>query len=184
VLNNDDGRPHKRQLFRKVAAELVDESGGLTAHTRVPADGLWKDDDSSTDKDEIVINEGMAENLVEVWWNNYRRSLEKRFRQEHVSVRGLEAGCSEFHDLHLPFMQPHLSKSTQWHFARRASIGRGNKLKMPGLCGESDGGLYHASAPRTLFHLIGIILVRRQRAQEAPICSLRQTFTGFKVSLV
>jgi len=89
-LNDNAGRPHKRHLFQNVAAELTDKFGGLTAYTRVPAEGLWKDDDSGTDRDEIVIYEVMTEELTEGWWRKYRRSLEKRFRQERVILRSQE----------------------------------------------------------------------------------------------
>src|SRR4051794_18920302 len=89
-LNDNDGRPHKRQLFRTIAAELTDKFGGLTAHTRVPAEGLWKDNESRTDKDEIIIYDVMTEELAEGWWEKYRRGLERRFRQEHVIVRAQE----------------------------------------------------------------------------------------------
>jgi hypothetical protein len=89
-LNDNEGRPHKCQLFRNVARELTKEFGGLTAHTRAPAEGLWKKDDSRTDKDEIVIYDVMTEELVEGWWTKFRLSLEKRFHQKQVIVRAQE----------------------------------------------------------------------------------------------
>jgi hypothetical protein len=89
-LNDKEGRPHKRQLFRNVAGELTEHFGGLTAHTRAPAEGLWKDDGSRTDKDEIVIYEVMTEELAEGWWTKYRLGVEKRFHPKHVIVRAQE----------------------------------------------------------------------------------------------
>lgn len=89
-LNDNHGRPHRRQLFRAVAAELTEEFGGLTAHTRAPADGLWKDDDSRTAKDEIVIYEVMVEDLSDGWWIKYRQRLERKFQQKQVIVRAQE----------------------------------------------------------------------------------------------
>jgi hypothetical protein len=86
-LDDNEGRPHGRDLFRAVAGELTERFGGLTAHTRAPAEGLWKEDSSKTSKDEIVIYEVMADDLAEAWWRKYRRSLESRFRQEQVIVR-------------------------------------------------------------------------------------------------
>jgi hypothetical protein len=56
-LNDNEGRPHGRELFRAVADELTEKFGGLTAHTRAPAEGLWKDGPSGKSKDEIVIYE-------------------------------------------------------------------------------------------------------------------------------
>lgn len=86
-LNDNDGRPYGRDLLGAVAAELTERFGGLTAHTRAPAEGLWKDEAERTSKDEIIIYEVMAEDLDEGWWREYRRGLEVRFRQEQVVVR-------------------------------------------------------------------------------------------------
>src|SRR4028119_2119927 len=66
------GKPLPRALFRTVAEELAEKFGGLTAHTRAPAEGLWKDGPSGTDEDDIVIYEVMAEELDEGWWKEYR----------------------------------------------------------------------------------------------------------------
>lgn len=89
-LNDNDGRPHTRKLFGAVAQELTDHFGGLTAHTRAPAEGLWKEGSEDTNHDEIVIYEVMADKLDRKWWSNYRQSLETRFRQEQVIVRAQE----------------------------------------------------------------------------------------------
>jgi len=88
-LNDNDGRPHGRELFRTVSAELTQRFGGLTAHTRAPAEGLWEDD-GEAERDEIVIYEVMAEDLDAGWWSEYRESLEARFRQKRVVVRSQE----------------------------------------------------------------------------------------------
>jgi hypothetical protein len=89
-LNDNEGRPHGRELFRAVAGELTERFGGLTAHTRAPAEGLWNEGPEGTSKDEIVIYEVMAERLDEGWWREYRRGLESRFRQEQLVVRAQE----------------------------------------------------------------------------------------------
>src|SRR5437764_2999416 len=89
-LTDNAGRPRGRELLRAVAGELTERFGGLTAHTRAPAEGLWREDSSATSKDEIVIYEVMVEDLDEKWWREYRRGLEKRFRQEQVIVRAQE----------------------------------------------------------------------------------------------
>ena len=89
-LTDNDGRPHGRDLFRAVAAELTEQFGGVTAHTRAPAEGLWKEDSVETSRDEIVTVEVLAETLDEDWWQKYRRGLEERFRQEKVIVRAHE----------------------------------------------------------------------------------------------
>ena len=86
-LNDNNGQALPRKLFRTVADELTEKFGGLTAHTRAPAEGWWKDDGPETQKDEIVIYEVMTENLDEAWWGKYRKQLEERFQQEQVIVR-------------------------------------------------------------------------------------------------
>ena len=63
--------------------------GGVTAYTRAPARGLWKDDAGETTRDDIVIFEVMTPNLDRQWWSDFRRHLETHFRQESVVVRAL-----------------------------------------------------------------------------------------------
>ena len=91
-LYDNDGRPIDRALFARVAAELTERFGGLTAYTRAPAEGIWKEESESgaTARDQIVIYEVMTEALDAAWWGGYRRGLEERFRQEVVVVRAQE----------------------------------------------------------------------------------------------
>jgi hypothetical protein len=89
-LKDNGGKPLPKKLFRSVADEMIEKFGGLTAHTRAPAEGLWRDDSATAARDEIVIYEVMAEELDARWWGKYRRGLEKRFRQEKVIVRAQE----------------------------------------------------------------------------------------------
>jgi len=86
-LKDNAGKPIRRKLFRAVADELTEKFGGLTAHTRAPAEGLWKEGAHEVARDEIVIYEVMAEELDEAWWGKYRKRLEKRFKQVQVIVR-------------------------------------------------------------------------------------------------
>ncbi|HEY1188903.1 MAG TPA: hypothetical protein VGE74_14710 [Gemmata sp.] len=89
-LDDNKGKALPKRLFRAVADELTEKFGGLTAHTRAPAEGLWKQGSSEAAEDEIVIYEVMAEGLDEAWWTKYRKRLEKRFKQEKVIVRAQE----------------------------------------------------------------------------------------------
>ncbi|HEY1189743.1 MAG TPA: hypothetical protein VGE74_18995 [Gemmata sp.] len=88
-LNDNKGKPLGRKLFRTVADELTEKFGGLTAHTRAPAAGLWKEGADGTARDEIVIYEVMAGELDAGWWGKYRARLERRFKQEKVIVRAV-----------------------------------------------------------------------------------------------
>ena len=90
-LYDNGGHPLSRELFAQVAAELTGAFGGLTAHTRAPAQGLWRPDEHpQPTRDDIVIYEVMVENIDRDWWTNYRTRLEQRFRQEQVLIRAHE----------------------------------------------------------------------------------------------
>src|SRR5690606_33410763 len=43
-LYDNDCEPLPKALFAEVRNELMQQFGGLTAHTRAPANGLWQDD--------------------------------------------------------------------------------------------------------------------------------------------
>jgi hypothetical protein len=99
-LDDNKGRPLPRTLYAELARELTARFGGLTAYTRAPAEGLWRDEEqpepaeSGTHapvvRDEIVIYEVMAEELDAAWWADRRRALERDFRQDTVIVRAQE----------------------------------------------------------------------------------------------
>jgi len=74
-------------MYLKVRDELTEKFGGITTFVRSPAEGLWKEGQSSTVRDEIVIYEIMAKELNRVWWKGFREQLELLFRQESIIVR-------------------------------------------------------------------------------------------------
>jgi hypothetical protein len=86
-LYDNAGKPIPGDLFRAVAAELTERFGGLTAYTRAPAEGLWKEGRRTTTRDDVVLFEVMADRLQRAWWRQYRADLEARFRQEQVLIR-------------------------------------------------------------------------------------------------
>jgi hypothetical protein len=85
-LYDNAGNPFGEGLYGKVRRELTERFGGLTAFTRAPAQGLWKDEDE-TKRDDIVVFEVMTEELDAGWWRGYRASLEKAFRQDAIVIR-------------------------------------------------------------------------------------------------
>ncbi len=87
---DNHGNPLPHEDYHRVGAELTERFGGLTAFTRAPAEGLWKDDRARTTRDEILVFEVMADSLNRRWWRAYRRLLEQRFRQEVIVVRAQE----------------------------------------------------------------------------------------------
>jgi hypothetical protein len=86
-LYDNAGAPLRRSLYADLARDLTERFGGLTAHTRAPAQGLWQEREGETVRDEIVIYEVMADALDDAWWGALRRRLERDFRQEAVVIR-------------------------------------------------------------------------------------------------
>jgi hypothetical protein len=48
---------------------------------------MWKLNEHHTSEEDIVVFEVMASELDADWWGNYRRELEKRFRQDVIVIR-------------------------------------------------------------------------------------------------
>ncbi|HZW19846.1 hypothetical protein [Noviherbaspirillum sp.] len=88
-LYDNDGNAQPQALFGQVRDELIARFGGLTAHSRSPAHGLWQEQDGATVRDDLVVYEVMADNIDEAWWPTFRQRLEQGFRQESIVVRAL-----------------------------------------------------------------------------------------------
>ncbi len=85
---DNDGRPFGAAAYDPVRTELTERFGGLTAFTRAPAGGLWKDEGDRPKADDVMVFEVMAPGaLDEAWWRAYRGRLEAEFRQERIVVR-------------------------------------------------------------------------------------------------
>ena len=74
-------------VFETTRGELAERFGGVTAHMRAPAKGIWKAPDGEEAYDDIVILEVMAPAIDRAWWTAYRQRLEQRFRQDVIVVR-------------------------------------------------------------------------------------------------
>ena len=88
-LYDNAGEALPAELFTEVRQQLTDRFGGLTAYSRAPAQGLWKDE-GETHHDDIVVFEVMAAELDAAWWGEYRRNLEAKFRQREIIIRAQE----------------------------------------------------------------------------------------------
>lgn len=86
-LYDNAGNKFGEAPFDRTRAELTERFGGLTAHLRAPARGLWKTPDGEVARDDIVIFEVMADALDPEWWRAYRERLEARFRQDTIVIR-------------------------------------------------------------------------------------------------
>jgi hypothetical protein len=89
-VRDPEGRPFERAIYDRLARELIERFGGLTAHSRAPAAGLWKEDSGATQRDDIVVYEVMVEALDPAWWAGLRRELETRLRQDEIVIRSHE----------------------------------------------------------------------------------------------
>lgn len=92
-LYDNDGRALARDLYDRVFRMLTERFGGVTAFTRSPAEGAWKEPGGGANRDRVVIFEVMVERLDHDWWGAYRRQLEADFKQEKILIRamGVEA---------------------------------------------------------------------------------------------
>ena len=86
-LYNNQKEPFAQTVFTQIRQELTEKFGGITAFSRAPATGLWKENEEKTVEDEIIIYEVMADILDRTWWQSYKESLEKTFRQEGILIR-------------------------------------------------------------------------------------------------
>jgi hypothetical protein len=90
-LYDNEGHAFEASDYVRLRAELADRFGGVTAYTRAPARGVWKDDSGETTRDDIVIFEVMTADLDHAWWTAFRKELEARFRQDTLIVRALSS---------------------------------------------------------------------------------------------
>ena len=88
-LFDNGGVELDKSVFARSRAELTVLFGGLRAHVRAPASGLWKAEDGAVERDDIVILEVLVETLEPAWWRRYRAELERRFAQDVVIIRAI-----------------------------------------------------------------------------------------------
>ena len=82
-LNDDEGRRFAAQAYERLARELTEKFGGATSFTRTPAEGRWKNK-QTTEHEDIAVIEVMAETVEREWWADLRQRLEHEFNQEVV----------------------------------------------------------------------------------------------------
>jgi hypothetical protein len=86
-LFDKEGKAFAQALYAQIRDVMTEKFGGITAYTRAPAKGFWKEDESKTVKDDIIILEIMAEVLDSKWWAVYRQKLEQTFQQDAIVIR-------------------------------------------------------------------------------------------------
>ena len=87
-LFDRNGKRFPKRLHRAVRVKLVEQFGGMTAHLRAPVVGLWKvSERCSTERDDLIIYEVITSRIDRAWWSDYRRQLERDFRQRELLIR-------------------------------------------------------------------------------------------------
>lgn len=86
VLDNNE-KPFPKENYTRIREELTKKFGGLTAYTRAPAEGLWKDEENDAHHDDMIIFEVMADELDGRWWQEYKRQLKTTFSQDEILIR-------------------------------------------------------------------------------------------------
>jgi hypothetical protein len=89
-VRDESGNPFPREFFDTLARQLTERFGGVTAHTRAPASGLWEEPSGEKVRDDVVIYEVMAETLDAAWWATTRQRLEAQFKQQELVIRAHE----------------------------------------------------------------------------------------------
>ena len=86
-VHDNKGKAFPTNNYSRIRETLTKEFGGLTAYTRAPAEGLWKNERNDAKRDDMVIFEVMATKLAKPWWKKYRKQLETTFAQEELIIR-------------------------------------------------------------------------------------------------
>jgi len=85
-LHDNDRLAFPSEHFDIVRQTLTERFGGVTAFTRSPAVGLWKEGDDKLTHDEVVMFEVISGELDRDWWAEYRLKLQKKFSQDELLV--------------------------------------------------------------------------------------------------
>jgi len=85
-LEDESGTQFPSARYERLNREFTEKFGGVTAYSRSPAQGRWKDG-SDTHHDDIVVLEVMAQKIDRGWWAALRTRLEEEVRQEEVIIR-------------------------------------------------------------------------------------------------
>ena len=89
-LYDKQQNPFPDSYYHDMESELTEKFGGMTAYTRSPAKGLWKEKEDKTVKDDIVVLEVMTEKTDKEFWKQYKTNLEALFQQDAIIIRSSE----------------------------------------------------------------------------------------------
>ena len=88
-LRKRDGSDVPAASFGEVRGELTQRFGGVTAYSRSPATGLWKNTEAEVEREQVIMVEVVVEPFDRDWWTQYRERLAQRFDQEEIHARAI-----------------------------------------------------------------------------------------------
>jgi hypothetical protein len=88
-LRTGNGTRTPDEAIAGVRQTLTERFGGVTAYTRSPADGAWKNAGGDVERDDVIMVEVVASHLDREWWATYLRQLERAFGQDDVHARAV-----------------------------------------------------------------------------------------------
>lgn len=86
-LYDSQGNRFPQKIFTDLKTELTETFGGLTIHSKAPATGLWKPENSEPVKDTIVIYEIMTEDIDQDYWSRRKEQLQNDLQQDEIMIR-------------------------------------------------------------------------------------------------
>lgn len=88
-LRKRDGSDVPAAWFAEVRDELTQRFGGVTAYSRSPATGLWKNTAAEVEREQVIMVEVVVDAFNRDWWTRYRDRLAQRFDQEEIHARAI-----------------------------------------------------------------------------------------------
>ena len=88
-LRKCDGSDVASTVFMEVRDELTQRFGGVTAYSRSPATGVWKNTEAEVEREQVIMVEVVVESFDRDWWTQYRDRLAERFDQDEIHARAL-----------------------------------------------------------------------------------------------
>lgn len=87
LLPHSDSKGNKfpEKLFEEVNEELLANFGGITVHSRQPAEGFWKPSDRTVQQP-VLVYELMLLDFDLAYWKKMKAKLEKKFKQTEVMI--------------------------------------------------------------------------------------------------
>lgn len=84
---DNEGEKFPETHFTSLRDELTSHFGGATIYARAPVEGLWKKSPQSTDVDQLIIYEAIADDIDDQYWKGLKSRLEASFRQDEILMR-------------------------------------------------------------------------------------------------